>query len=226
VTQTLRAQVGSCDHLPMPRIAGTIELSAVMDRLAGQRAVFHSEADFQFAFAQTVQAMDPDIRCRLEVPVTTGASARTEYLDLLCTGPAGQTPIEFKYFTRRWSGNVVDEHFELRNHAAADLLRLHFVHDLVRLERYEYSDPGLAILLSNDPGPWTESTKPTRDRDFRLHDGRLLQGTLLWADGDYVDNARELRGSYTVRWRDYRRLDNTGGGTLRYLALEVAPSEA
>lgn len=209
---------------PMPRIAGSIELSTVMHRLAGQRPVFHSEADFQFAFAQTVQAVDPDIRCRLEVPVTSGASARNEYLDLLCSGPAGLTPIEFKYFTRRWSGDVLGEHYELRNQAAADLLRLHFVHDVVRLERSEYGGVGFAILLSNDPGLWTESSRPTRDRDFRLHDGRQLQGTLLWADGEYVDNTRALRGSYKVRWQDYQRLDDGSGGALRYLALEVAPS--
>lgn len=64
--------------------------------LARQRPVFHSEADFQFSFAQIVNSMDPAIHCRLELPVANSQTRRTEYLDLLCRGPDGNTPIEFK----------------------------------------------------------------------------------------------------------------------------------
>lgn len=194
-----------------------------MAQLVKERPVFHSEADFQFAFAQSVQKLDPGIECRLEVPISKTTSTATEYLDLLCKGPAGETPIEFKYFTRRWSGDLGGEHFQLRNHAAADLLRLHFVHDVVRLERFGFKEPGIAILLTNEPGLWTESTRRTRDHDFRLHDGRDLGGRLLWAGGAYSRNTRELWGSYQLVWHDYERLDDSRGGRFRYLALEVGP---
>ena len=89
-----------------------------MRALARERPVFHSEADFQFSFAQIVQSMDAAIQCRLELPVANSQTGRTEYLDLLCRGPEGHTPIEFKYFTRRWSGRVGEESFNLREHAA------------------------------------------------------------------------------------------------------------
>jgi hypothetical protein len=116
---------------------------------------------------------------------------------------------------------VGEEAFNLREHAAADLLRLGFVHDLDRLEGFAHGLPGLAILLSNEPGLWKESPRVTRDRDFRLHEGRQLQGTLLWAEGNYQPNTHELHGSYRLEWQDYSRLDASLSGQLRYLGVEV-----
>lgn len=208
----------------MDPIAGAISLGQVMEVLAQDRPVFHSEADFQFSFAQAVTALAPGVQCRLEKPILNTSSGRTEYLDLLCSGAAGETAIEFKYFTRSWCGVVRGETFQLREHAAADLLRLHFVHDVVRLEGFCFAGPGIAVLLTNEPGLWTESARMTRDRDFHLYEGRKLGGTLLWAEGTYAPNTRDLRGAYPLKWRDYAALDDQRGGRLRYLALEVVPA--
>ena len=192
-----------------------------MSALAERRPVFHSEADFQFAFAQTVSAMDPGIACRLEKPLTSARTGRTEYLDLLCLGPNGATPIEFKYFTRRWHGTANGEDFSLRDHAAADLLRLHFIHDVVRLESSPHGERGLAILLTNESALWSESARQTQDSEFHLHHGRTLEGTLLWAGGIYEPNTRVLAGTYDLNWQDFSHLDDHRGGQLRYLAIEV-----
>jgi len=151
----------------MPLVAGAIPLAEVMLALSRDRPVFHSEADFQFAFAQAVQLLAPKVKCRLEKPILNNATGKTEYLDLLCKGPQGETPIEFKYFTRRWSGVVRHERFQLRGHAATDLLRLHFVHDLVRLESFCLDNPGLAILLTNEPGLWSYSMRKTQTSSSR-----------------------------------------------------------
>lgn len=204
-------------------IAEAVSLERVMSVLSQERPVFHSEADFQFSFAQTVTALTPEVRCRLERPIHNAATGRTEYLDLLCSGPDGETAIEFKYFTRFWNGVVGGEAFQLRGHAATDLLRLHFVHDVVRLERSVSPRAGLAVLLTNDPALWTESARKTRDRDFHLYEGRELTGTLLWAEGTYAPNTRELRGAYALKWQDYATLNDQPGGSLRYLALQVSP---
>jgi len=208
----------------MPLVAGATPLTKVMQALSRDRPVFHSEADFQFAFAQAVQFLAPNVKCRLEQPIPNTATGKTEYLDLLCKGPQGETPIEFKYFTRRWTGAVGGEAFQLRGHAATDLLRLHFVHDLVRLEGFCLDNPGLAILLTNERGLWRESTRNTRDREFYLHDGRTLLGTLLWAEGTFQPNTRTLRGSYKLEWQDYSYPDDQHDGQLRYLAVEVLPT--
>ncbi|MFJ8834389.1 hypothetical protein, partial [Micromonospora aurantiaca] len=88
-------------------IAGSVKLAAVMAELATVRPVFHSEADFQHAFAWTLHRLAPSVGVRLEVPQdgpqVLGRGRR--HLDLLCLGADGhRTAIELKYFTRLWVG--------------------------------------------------------------------------------------------------------------------------
>lgn len=211
----------------MALLAGRLALPEVMERLAARRPVFHSEADFQFAFAQTLAALDPGIRIRLEVPQR---AARSTYVDLTCAADHVLSLVEFKYITRAWSGSdgLTDEPFHLRAHAALDLARLAFVHDAQRLEGWTEQQPntnGFAVLLTNDNRLWEgpASRQPTRDQAFRIHQGRSLTGTLLWGTHEhpYEANTHTLRGNYTIDWRDYHRLDDRLGGTLRWLALSI-----
>ncbi|WP_329330063.1 hypothetical protein [Streptomyces mirabilis] len=208
-------------------VAGRISLGDVIAQLGRHRPVFHSEADLQHSFARALWELSPDVHSRLEVPQRAGSKA--EYLDLLCIGPSARTAIEFKYFTRRWTGTVgaPAEDYALKGHAAADLARLYFVRDIARLERFcrRPDQNGLAIMLTNDASLWTPpgaSRGQTRDREFRIHQGRELVGTLLWAEGAYKPNTCTLRGTYPLDWEPYSELDGAGG-EFRYLAVSVSP---
>jgi len=72
--------------------------------------VFHSEADFQQAFAWEVRTQDPTVRVRLETRPAPGLR-----LDLLLISKDGQrrTAVELKYLTRLWTGEFAGERFEL-----------------------------------------------------------------------------------------------------------------
>ncbi|WP_089154249.1 hypothetical protein [Micromonospora sp. NBS 11-29] len=206
-------------------IAGAVPLTDVLAELRVERSVFHSAADLQHAFAWTVRRLDESIRVRLEV-----RQEQNEHLDLLCRGPGGRTAIEFTYLTARWNG--VDPHtgeeYALRHHAAADLARHQFVTDVERLERLCRADPdqtnGLALLLTNDHGLWQApaTDRPTRDREFRLHEGRRLTGLLRWGvDGRYfLPNQRYLAGTYPLDWQDFTHLPGRNG-QFRRLAVPV-----
>jgi hypothetical protein len=206
-------------------IAGQIDVAVVMAELAVKRPIFHSEADFQHAFAWTVHSLRPSIQVRLEVRQAGG-----EYLDLLCFGPHGRTAVELKYFTAKWDGldEVTGEQFHLRAHAADDLARRNFVFDIARLERFCSVDTsltnGLAIMLTNHRALWAppRHARPTRDQQFRLHDSRTLTGTLRWGGpGSFYDaNERTLVGSYQLAWNDYTTLDGANG-QLRWLGLDT-----
>ena len=50
----------------MTTLAGGLPLDAVLAGLSAKRPVFHSEADFQHAFAWEVHLLDPRIEVRLE----------------------------------------------------------------------------------------------------------------------------------------------------------------
>lgn len=152
---------------------------------------------------------------------------KREYLDLLAYGPQGRTAIEFKYFTRHWSDTTGEpgELYDLKAHAATDLARRNFIFDIARLERFGTTpnQNGLAIMLTNDTSLWSEPSwrqAPTRDAEFRIHEGRTLTGTLLWGGGDYADNTRHLAGRYECRWTPYSKLAGPTG-TFQYLLIET-----
>lgn len=209
-------------------LAGRASLDDVMTELCRDRPVFHSEADLQHSFAKVLWELAPDVRSRLEVPQR--GSDRTEYLDLQCLGPESRTAIEFKYFTRGWTGEAGSpvEDFILKAHGATDLARLHFVRDIARLERFcrRPDQNGLALMLTNEASLWAPpgpGRRRTRDHDFRIHHGRELAGTLLWAEGAYEANTCSLRGEYPLKWEPYS--DQGGpGGEFRYLAVFVDSS--
>ncbi|MGW7611111.1 hypothetical protein ACWGKW_28365 [Streptomyces sp. NPDC054766] len=209
-------------------VAGQVPLDDVLAHLRTHRPVFHSEADLQHGFARALWELAPDVRSRLEVPVRRPGQA--EYLDLLCLGPAGRTAIEFKYVTRRWSGTAGTpaEEYDLRNHGAPDVTRRDFVRDVERLERFcdRADQNGLALLVTNESSLWNPQPPGrarTRDDDFRIHQGRSLSGTLLWAEGTYAPNTCVLRGEYSLAWRTYAQLGGAGG-EFRCLAVFVDPT--
>lgn len=217
----------------MTMIAGGPTVADVMAKLAAVRPVFHSEADFQHAFGQALHGLASSSRVRLETPQGRSPQGRAEYLDLLCFGAHGRTAIEFKYFTAPWTGTVsagdgLVEPFKLKNHAAIDLARRNYVFDIERLERFCTAQPGtngVAIVLSNARGLWSppDAAPATRDRDFRIHDGVVLSGTLMWAGGDYPGNTRDLSGSYPMGWQPYSELPGANG-EFRWLAVDIRPS--
>jgi hypothetical protein len=221
------------DNVAMSLIAGSVDVHEVIDRLRAQRPVFHSEADFQHAFAWVLHQTRPALNIRLEVRQHPDDSAdqrsRRERVDLYCFGPHGHTFLEFKYFTARWDGTdpATGEQFRLRAHTATDLARRGFVFDLARVERFCAAKPaanGFAIMLTNDRALWTPPSAPriTRDQQFRIHEGLTLTGVLRWGiEGSYFDaNERQLSGSYPMRWHEYSALEGTWG-TFRWLSAAV-----
>ncbi len=210
-----------------PRICRVLSVFDLMSELVKRRPVFHSETDLQHAFARALWELAPEIESRLEVPQSAGKS---EYLDLLCRRPHDTTAIEFKYWTRRWTGavGVPPETYRLKTHGATDLARLHFVSDIVRLERFRagLDQNGLAIMLTNDPSLWESPgvrSRNSRDRAFRIHEGQALAGKLSWGNGDCERNDRELKGEYKLSWRDYTPLDSPAC-PFRYLVVETRPA--
>ncbi|WP_240970077.1 hypothetical protein [Actinacidiphila epipremni] len=206
-----------------PLIAGEVSLPEVMARLQKTRPVFHSERDLQHSFARVLWELAPKAQSRLEVRQNAPDATGAEYLDLLCIGPTARTAIEFKYFTTQWTGTAghPPEEYALKSHAATDLARLGFISDIARLERFgtRPDQNGLALLITNEASLWMPPRREsTRDRDFRIHQGRTLPNQLLWGGGDYPDNTRNLRGSYTLSWQPYS-LQGGPQGEFRYLAV-------
>lgn len=199
-------------------IAGRVPLDDVLARLASLRPVFHSEADFQQAFAWEARVLDPSLRVRLETRPEPGVR-----LDLLLTGEDGAwSAVELKYLVRLWHGEVGGERFELKNQGAQDIRAYDVVKDIVRVERFVASRAGgngAVICLANDSSYWRAPGhgRETNAHAFRIHEGTVLEGSRAWGPltGAGSSKGREeplaLRGRHEMRWRPYSSLPGSGG---------------
>ena len=206
-----------------------IDIGHILDGLAAERPVFHSEKDFQVGFGmEAVKALGTPVRLEYR-PTTT----EKVYLDVYM--PRMGLAVELKYKTRRLEAEIGGERFSLTDQRAHDNGRYDFLADLQRLEGLVASDAvewGVAILLTNDPLYWSAPRwADTEDAAFQLEDGSVLDGELAWQtkrDRRKRESPINLRRSHRLAWRDYSVVGVGGcGGTavqgkhraFRYLAV-------
>lgn len=210
------------------------EIHDLMHTMATARPVFHSEADFQHAFAWELQRRHPDAALRLERPVHLDQpKAHDIHLDLTMELAGSTTAVELKYATRRFSDHDGGESYELREHGARDLRRYDVIKDIERVESVvgaHIAGDGFAILLTNDAGYWQEPIRPaTADASFRLHEGRRITGEMAWPDFVSPGTTKGREASlavhhvYAAHWQDYVHRDGATG-LFRYLVFEVRAS--
>ena len=197
------------------RVADELVVGDVLAKLSEKRQVFHSEADLQFAFAWTAKVLYPGVEVRLE----THPEANVR-LDLQLSWPSldRHLAIELKYMTRRWTGEVDGEPFDLKGHGAQDIRGYDVVKDIERVERFVEERPGwggYVIVLSNDPSYWRPRVhaRQTNADAFRLCEGSSLSGQRAWGPRTGVGTSRgreepiALRGEYTLRWQDFSSVE-------------------
>jgi hypothetical protein len=204
-----------------------IDLHRVMERLAGRRPVFHSEADFQHELAWELRQLRPLAPIRLERPLANGQRGA---IDVVIAVEGRQHALELKYLSRRFEDVISGEHFALKQHSAHDIRRYDVCKDIHRMEEFsrESGWSSAVLVLTNDPAFWNNSDREgSCDVAFRIGDGRALGGTLEWAPHTSPGTQRRrerpipLTGRYSLCWRDF---SNVGGraGKFRYLQIDVA----
>lgn len=209
-----------------------LELSTVLDALSDRRRVLHSEADFQFAFAWEAKLQDPTLEVRLETHPEPNVRLDLELINESGRGIA----IELKYMTRRWAGTVDGESYALKDHGAPDLRGYDVVKDIMRVERFVAARPGstgAVIALTTDAAYWRDPghQRPTNSDAFRLYDGRSVAGERRWGSNmGGTNKGREqplaLQATYSLRWRDYSRVDVSPAGRFRALLVTVREATA
>lgn len=207
----------------------TLDIQDVMNTLASQRKIFHSEADFQHAFAWELHLRQPEASIRLEKPLRT--DTKNLHLDFLIEHHGKSVAVELKYKTRSLKLNQGGEDFHLSSHSAQDLGRYDFIKDICRLEEITSTIrdcEGWAIMLTNDTAYWkTPQNTGTVDAAFRLTEGRVLTGKLAWTDqasaGTKKNREKDLlvTGQYTLTWDDYATVTSRSYSEFRYLAVKI-----
>lgn len=205
-----------------------IDAQALLRRLATNRRVFHSEADFQFAFAWEAKLQNADLEVRLE---THPEPAVRLDLELISADGSRGVAIELKYMTRLWSGTDRGESFALKDHGASDLRGYDVIKDIHRVERFVASRrgwTGLVVVLTNDAGYWRPRThgRVTNADAFRLGEGTVLEGARAWGPNTGGTSrgreaALDLRGSYPLTWTEYSSLGSGPAETFRALVIDI-----
>lgn len=126
--------------------------------------------------------------------------------------------------------------FDLPHQSANDISRHDVIKDVTRVEALladGYADEGYVVVLTNDRSYWQPSSRQdTIDAAFRLHEGRILAGTLAWAPragrGTTVkrDTPLQLAGQYACQWRDYSQVGLPTGHVARFRYLLIAAGTA
>lgn len=206
-----------------------IEIDEVLAALAMHRPLFHSEADFQHAFAWEVHRRLPTASVRLELPVQV--EDKFLHIDVWVVGQAEVLAVELKYKTRRLSVHIGDEQYKLKSQSAQDIGRYDFIKDIQRLEGVATTHnrfTGFAILLTNDSTYWMKrENHETVDAAFRIHNGQILEGVFDWgvhaSEGTKKNREQSLvlQNRYRLNWMDYSRPSLASYGTFRSLAVKV-----
>lgn len=205
-----------------------MDITAIIESLRAKRAIFHSEADFQFAFAWEIQMHYPSASVRLEYPPP---DEPTKYIDIIVRLGEDVYPIELKYKTKLFSAVIGGEPYFLKSHDAQDTGQYDFIKDICRIEAFRehiagYRE-GYAIWLTNDPYYWNAPKNDTAGYvAFSVHSGAVKEGTLVWGASMNAGSIKTrekpltLFGSYYIDWRDYSRVD-AKNGVFMYAVVRV-----
>ena len=210
---------------PQRRAAGSTFL-AVLAALAADRPVFYSEKDFQLHLAWELKERGCDVRLECD-PECFDANAA---IDVLVVAPE-RVALELKYKTRRLACECGGQAYRLKDHAAEDHARYDAWKDVARLEAVVAAGRagrGYAVFLTNNAGYWKAGRPGTADADFRMQEGRVASGRLVWAGHASAGTMKNrelpvhLAGRYEARWADYPDLQRPWG-RFRYMLVEVSP---
>ncbi|MGC8977214.1 MAG: hypothetical protein ACP5OB_06290 [Candidatus Ratteibacteria bacterium] len=159
----------------------------VLKELSKERPVFHSESDFQHALAWKIHQKYPNLKIRLEK--REEINNEEIYFDIFIFGCHRIYAIELKYKTAKLEITLpnLNERYILKKQGAQDQARYDFCKDIERLEKFfkKYKGTGFAVFLTNDSMYWKKPSKNlnTNDKEFRIHQGKILKGCLKWKEG-------------------------------------------
>ena len=209
-----------------------VDLHSLVRTLAAHRPLFHSEADFQHAFAWELHLRFPDGTIRLERPMNSALGLL--HVDVTAELEGRIHAFELKYKTRATAARVGSEVYELQDHGGQPLGRYDFAKDVARMESVVDGLPGsvaCAIMLTNDSAYWSEPRgADDTSAAFSLADGKVLFGRLDWSSSTSLGTKRkreqpiDLRGRYMVRWQDYSEISSRYYSRFRFVAVEVIPA--
>lgn len=206
-----------------------IDLDKIIKKLAEQRPILYSEADFKHALAWMINSENPEIQIRLEKRIDLEYYPKM-YVDITLEENNKLIPIELKYKTRLFKRDIQGEYFSLITQGAADISRYKFLADIARIEKMVQQIDncyfGYALFLTNEYLYWRRGNKVTFDEQFKIYDGRILKEEMKWNKNSKTGKMKEHKDSinlskeYIVEWQNYHTFKEPNGKFM-YLIVDV-----
>ena len=159
-----------------------MDIKTILEVLANQRPLFHSEADFQFALAWEIKSRYPQADIRLEAPFDGTVSGR---IDILVRYQADVYPIELKYLKKRLQSTIDGEPYSLAE-GVHDLDMHDCIKDIARIESFRKQlagfRSGYAVWVTNDPAYWSASYNASYYSEFHAPHGSVKAGIMKYAN--------------------------------------------
>ncbi|MFB6158326.1 MAG: hypothetical protein ABEJ95_01555 [Candidatus Nanohalobium sp.] len=189
--------------------------------------IFHSEADLQHSLAMYLESELENSDIRLEREFLQDEKGKRSYLDILVISNDSKIPIELKYKTKGLETKIDGESYNLKNQQAENKNRRAVVEDIHRVEKYveDHGEKGYVVFLTNNGLCWNGDRarkEHPQDEDFRLHEGKELEGTLKWK-GSKDPEPISLNGTYNLSWEsyNYQNQPDRKEAEFKYLLIEV-----
>ena len=102
-----------------------------------------------------------------------------------------------------------------------------FIDELILYLEVEDCESGICSSEIYRGNPKETVVIETIDAEFRIHEGRILNGELAWGTEAGAGTMRKrekpikLTGTYKLSWKDYSQVSSTSYGKFRYLFLEI-----
>lgn len=207
-----------------------INMESVLQKLAKEHKVFHSEAEFQFALAWQIKSDYSDATIRLEMPFRIDGQ-KTRYIDIVVKYKGQQIPIELKYIKHECICEEQKEEYVLTDHSAKDVLSYDFCKDIERVEQYIAAhndcEKGYCILLTNNCSYTKASVRKSGYKAFQVYEGETKKGELRWGESlakgttEGRNNPIKLEGTYEMHWNEYSKVTANKNSQFFYNLVEI-----
>ena len=212
-----------------------MDFNRIIQSLAEQRPIFHSEDDFKFAISNVIKALYPTYSLWLERPVCINMKKRDgtikqerKAIDILIRdNNKNLIPIELKYKTKKTKHVIIwdGEEYKLTNHGAPDIGRVSFRKDIYRIEQYlgshiKKANVGYVLIITNDGEYLNDiSLKNTLNSNYSFCNGKIQAKDSGW-NYDAFDKVKYIKEIESNRWvyRNQRSKAHwTYNGDLSYI---------
>lgn len=205
------------------------DMNLVIDKLKERKKIFRNENDLKQELSDIIPDIYDNVKVYREYPAPFDDNAK-KGIDLVIKMNNVYYPIEVKYKRKHYKGIVGDVEYSLPYDSAQNENSYRIVEDIERIEKFRDNEPkfkkGYTLFLTNDLSYLNEPRENSQYKDFSVHQGNILNGTLTWAEGSSKLEDKKfnspiiLKGTYTMNWKEYSNLDSENGKFM-YLINEI-----